>query len=185
MADLSQPLTEAGGSRRFLTFRMGERRYALPAEEVSEVIRVPAVARVPQGPASLMGVANLRGSVLPVASLRGLLGQDVAAGSSLRAIVLDGAAPVALAVDVVDTLVSVEAGRVETAGAALAAQPGELLRGAFRGDGEHDVIKILDIQSLLAAAFVQRPRAPRAQALASGAAGGVGGGVVGFFYKKI
>jgi len=170
MADLSQPLTEAGGSRRFLTFRMGERRYALPAEEVSEVIRVPAVARVPQGPASLMGVANLRGSVLPVASLRGLLGQDVAAGSSLRAIVLDGAAPVALAVDVVDTLVSVEAGRVETAGAALAAQPGELLRGAFRGDGEHDVIKILDIQSLLAAAFVQRPRAPRAQALASGAA---------------
>ena len=153
---------EAADVRRFLTFRMGDRLYALGAEEVSEIIRVPIVAKVPLGPKSLLGVANLRGSVLPVASLRGLLGQDVAAGSDSRAIVLDGVAPVALAVDSVSALVSVGADRVETGRAALAAQPGEQLRGAFRTEGGQEVVKILDIQRLLAEAFVQRARAPRA-----------------------
>jgi len=159
---------EAATARRFLTFRMGERFYALPAEQVAEVIRVPVVARVPQAPKSLMGVANLRGSVLPVASLRGLLGQDVMPGSSSRAIVLDGAAPVALAVDSVDALVSIQSDRVETGRAALAAQPGEQLTGAFRTKGGQDVVKVLDIQALLAAAFVQRARAPRVQGADSG-----------------
>ena len=159
-------VSDAAKVRRFLTFRMGERLYALGAEEVSEIIRVPVVARVPQGPKSLLGVANLRGSILPVASLRGLLGQDVAPGSASRAIVLDGAAPVALAVDSVSALVSVGADRVETGRAALAAQPGEQLRGAFRTEGGQEVVKILDIQGLLAEAFVQR--APRAQTAVGG-----------------
>ena len=44
--------------------------YALPAEEVAEIIRMPAVARVPQAPKGLLGLANLRGAVLPVASLQ-------------------------------------------------------------------------------------------------------------------
>ena len=45
---------------------------------VAEVIRVPAVARIPQGPPALLGLANLRGSVLPVAGLRELLGRKPA-----------------------------------------------------------------------------------------------------------
>ncbi len=142
---------------------MEERRYALPAEEVSEVIRTPAVARVPQGPKSLLGIANLRGSAIPVASLRGLLGRALAethAGSP--AIVLAGAAPVALAVDFVDALVSIASDKVETGRAASASQPGERLRGAFQGETDQGVVKILDIQGLLAEAFVPRVRAPRA-----------------------
>ena len=62
-------------AERFLTFRANGELYALPANQVAEVIRLPAVARVPQAPKGLLGLANLRGSVLPVASLRGLLGR--------------------------------------------------------------------------------------------------------------
>ncbi|HEX4179980.1 MAG TPA: chemotaxis protein CheW [Caulobacteraceae bacterium] len=163
MAEPSPPSATELVGRRFLTFRLEERLYALPAEEVSEVIRTPVVARVPQGPKSLMGVANLRGSVLPVASLRGLLGRDEAGGSaSSRAIVLDGAAPVALAVDGVDALVTIADGRVETEQATLAAHPGERLRGAFQTGEAGDLVKILDIRALLAEAFTQRPRSRRA-----------------------
>ena len=83
-------------STRFLTFRIEEQLYALRAADVAEVIRVPAIARVPQGPPALLGIANLRGSVLPVAGLRELLGRKAAPGlSSARAIVLDIGAPVA------------------------------------------------------------------------------------------
>src|SRR4029077_16909873 len=99
---------------RFLTFRANGQLYALPAEQVSEVICMPAVARMPQAPRGLLGLANLRGTVLPVASLRGLLGADEPAGATARAIVLDGAAPVALAVDGVEALVTVDADQIET-----------------------------------------------------------------------
>jgi purine-binding chemotaxis protein CheW len=161
------------GARRFLTFRVDQRLYALPAEEVAEVIRLPTAARVPQSPRSLLGVANLRGSVLPLASLRALLGrEDEAATADTRAIVLDGAAPVALAVDAVDALVVLDGGQVETRQAELATLPGEVLRGAFQARAGQETAKILDVRRLLDAEFTQRPKpqrpaATRGSALAS------------------
>lgn len=170
MAELAQgDRREAGLARRFLTFRVDQRLYALAADEIVEVIRVPPVARVPQSPKGLLGMGNLRGSVLPVASLRALLGREEArTWQSARAIVLDGAAPVALTVDAVEALVSLDAEMIEARQAELSAQPGELLRGAFRVSKQQDVTKILDIKGLLAAAFVQRARAKRATILAEG-----------------
>jgi purine-binding chemotaxis protein CheW len=160
MAEPSQTEAQDGeAARPYLTFRLDERLYALPADEVSEVIRVPAVARVPLGPRSLMGIGNLRGTVLLVASLRGLLGvaeTDVVDAS--RAIVLSGANPVAVAVDRVDAVVSVGPGQVRTTEVELGAETGERLRGAFQLAGQGDVARILDIQPLLAEAFVPRAR---------------------------
>jgi purine-binding chemotaxis protein CheW len=143
-----------GNDRLFLTFRIGERHYALPAREVAEVIRVPAVARLPQGPKALMGLANLRGSVLPVVSLPAILARPAANNANAaRAIILTGATSAALVVDAVDALVSPEASRVETRQAELAAEPGERLIGAFPIDGEAEVAKILDIQAVLSVQF--------------------------------
>ncbi len=144
---------------RFLTFRVGDQLYALPAEQVAEIIRLPTVARVPQAPRGLLGLANLRGIVLPVASLQGLLGGEPGTDAATRAIVLDGAAPVALAVDAVEALVSVDAEQIETRQAELAARPGEVLKGAFAADGQKSIAKILDITALIGAAFIQQDRA--------------------------
>jgi purine-binding chemotaxis protein CheW len=144
---------------------MGERLYAIAADQVSEVIRAPQVARVPQGPRSLLGIANLRGAVLPIASLRGLLGEaEVARGAASRAIVLEGGAPVGLAVDAVDALVTVDAAKIETRQAELATISGERLSGAFQPDGRNEIAKILDVRSLIQAAFVQRERVQRTTA---------------------
>jgi purine-binding chemotaxis protein CheW len=142
---------------RFLTFRSEERLYALPADQVAEIIRLPEVARVPQAPKGLLGLANLRGNILPVASLSGLLGGADSTGVT-RAIVLEGAAPVALAVDAVDALVTVDSDKVETRQAELAARPGERLTGAFAADGKDAVARVLDITALIGAAFVQAAR---------------------------
>ena len=163
MADVEAPAPEnARVVRRFLTFRMDAELYALPAEEVSEVIRTPSVARVPQSPKSLLGVANMRGAVLPIASLRGLLGRaETAASATGRSIVLGGVAPVGLAVDAVDALVTVDEAGIETRQTELATGPGERLSGAFQPDGRTDVAKILDLRGLLDEAFVQRARPTR------------------------
>src|SRR5580658_8996785 len=96
---------EETASHRFLTFRSEGRLYALPAGLIAEVIRMPAIARVPQGPKCLLGLANLRGSVLLVASVRAMLGRsETASTSASRLIVLDGSSSVALAVDEVAAL---------------------------------------------------------------------------------
>ncbi|HEY4171890.1 MAG TPA: chemotaxis protein CheW [Rhodopila sp.] len=157
MADPGQPAVTDGGQQRFLTFRWQTSLYALPVEEVAEVVRTPAYARVPHSPRGLLGIANLRGSVLPVASLGGLLGQGTGdIGQASRAIVLSGAVPMAFVVEAVDALVSVDSQQVETAQAMLAAEPGERLRGAFHTGTNQIVAKILDIQGLLATAFALR-----------------------------
>jgi len=149
-------------ARRFVTFHVADQHYAVPAEEVSEIMRLPAIARIPHSPKALMGLANLRGAVLPVASMRQLLGRgETGERSDARAIVLDGPAPVALVVDTVERLVGVEAEDVETEQAELAALPGERLKGAFLSADTKQVTKVLDIASLLKTAFAQRARSLR------------------------
>ena len=120
-------------AERFLTFRVDGELYALPASQVAEVIRLPAVARVPQAPKGLLGLANLRGTVLPVASLRGLLGADgIGRGHDARRSSSTARRPVALAVDVVEALVAVEAEQIETRQAELATRAGRAAEGRLR-----------------------------------------------------
>lgn len=92
----------AGSSRQRLTVWAGEAKVALAAVAVSEVIREPRVTRMPHGPASLLGVTHLRGRVLPVVSLSGLLGRG--AGVANRVVVLEREPPIGLAVDSVEAL---------------------------------------------------------------------------------
>ncbi|MBM6579573.1 chemotaxis protein CheW [Microvirga sp. BT689] len=88
----------------FLTVHVGDERFALPASDVAEVIRPPAMIRVPLGPPSLLGVANLRGAVMPVVSLHSLLGREGSLSSHARIVVVDRGAPVGLLVDRVASL---------------------------------------------------------------------------------
>ena len=155
-------------SIRYLTFREGSELYALPTAAVLEVIRLPAVARVPQGPKALLGIANLRGSVVPVVGLRELLGQGGTPDLSEKlALVLDQSTPTALVVDAVDTLEDVTADRIESGHKAFDAQETEKLLGAFKVGRTQQVAKILDIDALLKSAFAhigekRRERSERA-----------------------
>jgi len=149
---------------RFLTFRSDGRLYAVPAASVSEVVRLPPIARVPHAPRRLMGLANLRGSVVPVASVRALLGRDEAlATHASRLIVLDGSSRVALAVDEVSRLIRVAQEQVKTAEADMASEAGERLRGVF--ESKSDVIKILDVPELLKHGFAHRAAARQTASL--------------------
>jgi purine-binding chemotaxis protein CheW len=116
---------------------VNERCYALRAEDVAEIVRVPAMARVPQSPRALLGIANLRGSVLPVVSLRALLGlAEVSAGPGARAVaravVLDVGSRAAVVVDAVDALETIARDRIEMRQAEIGAEPCERLKGSFQ-----------------------------------------------------
>ncbi|MDF3809087.1 chemotaxis protein CheW [Rhodopseudomonas sp. BAL398] len=147
---MTETVTPSGG--RFLTFRSEGRLYAVAAHKVSEVVRMAPLARVPQAPKSLLGLANLRGAVVPVAGMRSLMGRgEIAVSDRSRLVVLGGAMPVALAVDEVASLVTIEGQQIQAGEADASAEAEERLQGVFQtGAG---VTKILDIEALLARAF--------------------------------
>jgi purine-binding chemotaxis protein CheW len=144
--------TDQQTGNRFLTFRSEGRLYAVAAHKVAEVVRMTVLARVPQAPKSLLGLANLRGAVVPVAGMRSLLGRsEIAVSDQSRLVVLGGAMPVALAVDEVAALVTVDARSITSDEAELSAETDERLEGVFQSSG--GVTKILNIEALLARAF--------------------------------
>lgn len=69
----------ASGQAQFwigLGYRLGNRWIVSPREDVREVIVPPALTRVPGARPWLLGVANVRGSILPICDLRRLLGDE-------------------------------------------------------------------------------------------------------------
>lgn len=66
---------DARGSKagQYLSFRLADASYALPILQVQEIRRSEAATRLPGNTASLRGVINLRGTVLPVLELGELL----------------------------------------------------------------------------------------------------------------
>lgn len=97
-------MTDTGPTRAFLTFTAGGARFAAAAADVTEILRRPKITRVPHGPACLLGMAGLRGAPAPVVSLARLLGREEQAGAGQRVLLLSGEAPIALAVDRVDSM---------------------------------------------------------------------------------
>jgi purine-binding chemotaxis protein CheW len=60
--------------RPLLLLRLGEHVYALPAEAVERVERMAALIPLPDAPAGIAGVLNLRGELLTVVDPRPRLG---------------------------------------------------------------------------------------------------------------
>jgi purine-binding chemotaxis protein CheW len=55
---------------KYLTFQIAQEEYGLPVLKVREIIKIMDITVVPQVPAHVRGVINLRGKVIPVVDLR-------------------------------------------------------------------------------------------------------------------
>lgn len=106
-----------------LTLRAGGELLAVPAPLVREVTRMPRLTRVPNAPRSLLGLANIRGAVVPVLSLADLVARP--GGAERRVVVIEDDVSFGLAIDEIDRLTD-------------------------RGDGG---ARLLDLQALIAASL--------------------------------
>lgn len=69
-----EPAAAREQARNRLLFHLGSRSLSLPLEQVSEVLRSRAITPLPGSPPELLGLAGLRGSLLPVYRLVDLMG---------------------------------------------------------------------------------------------------------------
>lgn len=123
-------------TEKLLTVRLDGRDFGVPAGMVSEVMRLPRVSRVPHAPASLLGLANVRGAVVPVLSLGRLL-LDREIDRSARLVVVNAGEPIGLAVDEVSQVRDVGADegvrRIDVADLVARHIPSQGRRPARRG----------------------------------------------------
>src|SRR5512142_2516842 len=69
VAPAETALEERLPERQYCVFRAGRERFCLAVLDVEEVVDWPTVTRVPLAPAFLLGVFNLRGSIVPIVDI--------------------------------------------------------------------------------------------------------------------
>jgi len=141
--------------------RLGAGRYAVAARHVVEVVPVPGLTRVPAAPSWLLGVANWRGHVLPVADLRPLLGvAPTPLASSARVVVIRSEdVEVGFVADQVLGLLDVPDDH-DPAPVTLAAEASDLVVGLADDGSVTGPVALLDASAVLglARARASRPR---------------------------
>ena len=80
-----QARTEQG---QYLTFVVGGEEYAIGILRVKEILEYDTLTKVPQTPASIRGVVNLRGCVVPVVDLAAKFGLPASPLTSRACIVI-------------------------------------------------------------------------------------------------
>jgi purine-binding chemotaxis protein CheW len=117
----SEPVKSSLPSRICL-FTLGGELFAIDLRHVREVFELESVTPVPGMPASLVGVANLRGTVVPLADLRPALGVSTAAPSKYAVVVRHNSQQVGILIDDVPEIRTVH--------------PDDMLAGSTQGIAE-------------------------------------------------
>lgn len=105
---------------RYLTFKLHDESYGIDVLKVREIIRLTSITKMPQMPAHVRGVINLRGQIIPVADLRVRFGFPDTTPTDLTCIIVvqvklagDRATQMGLIVDGVEEVTSITAADVE------------------------------------------------------------------------
>lgn len=112
--DASQPARAAARGGKYLTFSLASEEYGLEILKVREIIGIMDITCIPQMPAYIKGVINLRGKVIPVMDLRLKFGLEPAAYTEQTCvIVVDVGALVGVIVDTVEEVLDVNASQID------------------------------------------------------------------------
>ncbi|MFT5716813.1 MAG: purine-binding chemotaxis protein CheW [Oleiphilaceae bacterium] len=141
-------LDDEDSSNQFVTFQVAGVGFGLPMDQVVEIIRLPKTVGVPLTPNALVGLANLRGNVLPILDLRRILElEETEYSDASRVIVTDVGRRIGLIVDKVAKVVNVDESSIEKAESVQSATNIKLLSGVIRVD--EVLIQLLDIEELI------------------------------------
>lgn len=126
---------------QYVVFALDAERYGLPIESVVQILAAPKVTRVPKTHEQVLGMFELRGSMLPVLDTRGLLGLP-AKEPRCTLVIQTKDRPVALVVDSVDRIVDFE--------------EDNMIRSDDTVVGRHDgdLVLLLDVQAILPRLYV-------------------------------
>lgn len=122
VSGIEQPAPQLPEELHLVVFRLDAEEFGVPIERLTEIVRVPAITRVPEAPEHVRGVISIRGRILPLVEIRTRLGLTPATPDTRSRVLLVNAHGRTLGV-LVDSVSCVE--RIPRA--ALVAPPAEVL----------------------------------------------------------
>jgi purine-binding chemotaxis protein CheW len=143
------PKTSMATEHQIVVFYLAGETYGADIHAVREIVRMQAITSVPQAPASIEGVINLRGKVNPVMDLRKRF--DLTASvetKDSRIVVVDvGAQDVGLIVDAVAEVNRIPADTIEPPSSVVTTSKTDYIWGIAKF--EDQMIMLLDLDKVL------------------------------------
>jgi purine-binding chemotaxis protein CheW len=100
--------------QQLVVFSLGQEEYGLPITQVQEIIRYSEPRTIPSAYASVRGVINLRGKIIPVCDLKQRLGLPASEGAEGKIVIVESKSGTAgLIVDEVDEVLTVSDEQLE------------------------------------------------------------------------
>jgi len=114
---VADPSGLAAGSSQFLTFLLGAEQYGVEILRVQEIRGYSAVTPIPNTPAFIRGVINLRGTVVPVVDLRAKFSMEATEYNKFTVIIVVtvGVKVIGLVVDAVSDVLDIPASEIRKA----------------------------------------------------------------------
>lgn len=138
----------------FVTFLIADEAFAINMAPVQEIIRVPQVVKVPKSPPSLMGLANLRGKVLPVINLRTVFGiNEKEIDEASRVVVVGFGETLGFLVDRVASVIDVDESKIEESSDIKSIVKSEFLKGVIKDVAGFNMVMMLDIEKVVEREF--------------------------------
>ena len=136
---------------QYVTFQVADEMFGFSMSSVLEIIRLPETVRVPLTPSALMGLANLRGNVLPILDLRQILQlESVANNDATRVIVSDVGSPVGLVVDKVARVMNVDPAQIDSGSQVQTGIDSGLIDGVIKSEEKGgQLIQLLNAKQLI------------------------------------
>jgi len=141
------------GSHQVLTFTLGEETYGVDILRVQEIRGYSTVTRIPQAPAHVLGVLNLRGSIVPIVDMRMRFSLERAEYTPLTVIIVlsvestVGRRDFGVVVDGVSDVIDVAVGDIKPAPELGAHVSTEFIAGLAAVSGR--MVMLLDIDQLI------------------------------------
>lgn len=141
--------TGKSNTSQFVGFQLANQEYLFPIDQIQEVVILKQVTKTPQVPAYVEGVANLRGSIIPIINLRNLFGlEPKPADADTRTIVVNlGARNMGCTVDMVSQVMRIPDESIRPAPETITANGAHYVAGFARLNGR--LMIVLNINELL------------------------------------
>ena len=134
---------------QFVAFRIENQSYAFRIEQIQEIVILDQVTKTPQVPDYVEGVANLRGSIIPIINLRKLFGLEIKpVDEDTRNIVVNvGSRTIGCTVDTVSQVVRIAADDIHPAPETVTGHGASYIAGFARV--KEQLIVLLEVDELL------------------------------------
>jgi purine-binding chemotaxis protein CheW len=150
----AQPASRAAEPAQYLTFMLAQEQFAIGIRGIKEIIEYHGVTEVPMMPASVRGVINLRGAVVPVVDLLARFGRASSPATKRTCVVIVEVSSarerhtVGLVVDAVNEVLDIAAADIEPPPAFGARLRSDFIQGVGKVRGKF--VLLLDVDRAVA-----------------------------------